>query len=248
MLAVALLLCGTLPGAPLDAPYNQVILDQIRTMPTGGGYAGSHAAKMGLVGACALTPGGIDVTADRARPSFCSGATYLVFLKTIDSLTRRGDFILDDRTRAALLIGNQIDGEGVWGRWNANGPGTARLFHEMSLGPNFSSFDQAEAGDFMKIFWSTAVGRKEHGHSVIYLGTETVNGVEMVRFWSSNLGVGYGAKSVPRRKIAAAVFSRLTLPGRLVGAATLTPKTDPYLAGLLTKDSSLAEVQERCGM
>ncbi len=247
-LLAALLSGGTLLAAPIDAPYNPLILEQIKTMPAGGGYSGSHQAKVALMDACSLAPAGINVTAARACPSFCSGATYLVFLKTIDTLTRRGDFTLDDRARAALLVDNQIDGEGVWGRWNANGPGTARLFKEMSLGPNFASFDQAEPGDFMKIFWTTAVGRKEHGHSVIYLGTETVNGVENVKFWSSNVGVGYSAKSVPRRKIVSVVFSRLTSPSRLIGAATLTPKTDPYLASLLTKDSNLTEVQERCGM
>ena len=94
----------------------------------------------------------------------------------------------------------QRDGEGVWGRWNANGPGTARLFYEMKLGPNFSDFAQARPGDFMKIFWSTAVGRREHGHSVIFLGTEKVNGVDSVRFWSSNIGVGYSEKTVPLRQ------------------------------------------------
>jgi hypothetical protein len=35
------------------------------------------------------------------------------------------------------MIRGQRDGEGIWGRWNANGPGTARLFHEMNLGENF---------------------------------------------------------------------------------------------------------------
>lgn len=230
------------------APWNGLILDAMRAMPAGGGYSSDHAAKRGLIDALAVTPAGFAVAPERARPSFCSGATYLVFLKAVDALARRGDITLDDRARAALLIGNQIDGEGVWGRWNANGPGTARLFRELEIGTNFSRFDLARPGDFMKIFWSTKVGRLEHGHSVIYLGVETVNGVENVRFWSSNIGVGYGEKVVPRAKIAAAVFSRLRSPGRLSGAATLTPRVDPYLASLLTKDSNLGEVQERCGM
>ena len=34
----------------------------------------------------------------------------------------------------------------------------------------------------MKIFWTDAVGKKENGHSVVFLGIETVDGVEMVRF------------------------------------------------------------------
>ena len=191
---------------------------------------------------------GLNVEAARAEPSYCSGATYLVFLKTVDALVRHGLLPADDRTFAALLINGQRDGEGVWGRWNANGPGTARLFYELRLGRNFSDFAQAQPGDFMKIFWSNAVGRKEHGHSVIFLGTETVNGVESVRFWSSNLGYGYSEKVVPRSKIAAAVFSRLTTPQNLKGAVDFSPRVDPYLAGLLTKDSSLAEVRNTCGM
>ena len=130
----------------------------------------------------------------------------------------------------------------------SNGPGTARLFYEMNLGPNFSDFAQARPGDFMKIFWSNAVGRREHGHSVIYLGTETANGVENVRFWSSNLGVGYSEKVVPKAKISAAIFSRLTNPRAVTRAGTLSPKVDPYLASLLTADSSLAEARVNCGM
>ena len=231
------------------APYNALILQEIRTMPQAGGYSASHAATERLGSAVSMGDvRGLNVEADRARPSYCSGATYLVFLKTVDALARRGLMPADDRMLAALLINGQRDGEGVWGRWNANGPGTARLFYEMRLGQNFSDFTLAQPGDFMKIFWSNAVGRKEHGHSVIYLGTETVNGVESVRFWSSNLNYGYSEKTVPRSKIAAAVFSRLTTPQNLGRAADFAPRVDPYLAGLLTKDSSLAEVRTECGM
>ena len=146
------------------APYNSLILQQIHTMPQAGGYSASHAATQRLVGAVSLDrTNGFNVEASQAEPSYCSGATYLVFLKTIDVLARRGLVSADDRTLASLLINGQRDGEGVWGRWNANGPGTARLFHELRLGENFSDFSQAQPGDFMKIFWSNAVGRREHG-------------------------------------------------------------------------------------
>ncbi len=231
------------------APYNALILQEIRTMPQAGGYSASHVATERLGSAVAMgDASGLNVQAARAQPSYCSGATYLVFLKTVDALARRGLLAADDQTFAALLVTGQRDGEGVWGRWNANGPGTARLFYEMRLGRNFSDFAQAQPGDFMKIFWSTAVGRREHGHSVIFLGTETINGVENVRFWSSNLGYGYSEKVVLRTKISAAVFSRLTTPQNLRVAADFAPRVDPYLAGLLTKDSSLAEVRAQCGM
>ena len=169
-------------------------------------------------------------------------------MKTVGALWRGGSLTLDAPAYGALLIRGQRDGEGVWGRWNANGPGTARLFYEMRLGSNFDDFSKAVPGDFMKIWWSSAVGRREHGHSVIFLGTGQNNGVDSVHFWSSNIGVGYSDKWVPRAKISAAVFSRLTHPQNLAAAATLTPATDPYLTSLLTKDSSLAEVHEKCGL
>ena len=234
-------------GGP--APYNALVLQQIQTMPQRGGYSASHDATQRLSSALLFTSlAGLNIEAARAQPSYCSGATYLVFMKTVGALCRSGALTLDDHAYASLLISGQRDGEGVWGRWNANGPGTARLFYEMNLGPNFSDFSQARAGDFMKIFWSPAVGRREHGHSVVFLDTEKVNGVDSLRFWSSNVGVGYSEKTVPLSRVSAAVFSRLTNPQNLARAASLSPATDPYLAGLLTKDSSVDEVHAKCGM
>ena len=126
-------------------------------------------------------------------------------------------------------------------------PGTARLFHELGLGRNFSSFEQAQPGDFMKIFWSKQVGRRESGHSVIFLGTENRNGVEYVRYWSSNVPSGYGEKEVPRSKIAQVIFSRLEQPANLARINS-RPGTDAYLASLLRKKSSFAEATRNCGM
>jgi hypothetical protein len=171
-----------------------------------------------------------------------------VFLKAAQALARQGEAPGDAGVLNALLIQGQRDGQGVWGRWNANGPGTARLFYQLGLGPNFTDFQKALPGDFMKVFWSDAVGRREHGHSVIYLGTETVGGVESVRFWSSNLHVGYSEKVVPRSRIKAALFSRLTKPGNLAQAISLGQKPDPYLSSLLSVDSSFAEACRECGV
>ena len=230
------------------APYNALILQQIHAMPSQGGYSAGHLATQRLSAATSIDSVGLSVEASQAMPSYCSGATYLVFLKTVGALNRLGEVPLDERALRSLLVTGQRDGEGVWGRWNANGPGTARLFYEMGLGVNFTDFSQARPGDFMKIFWSDAVGRREHGHSVIYLGEETVNGVPSVRFWSSNTGVGYSEKVVPRKKISAAIFSRLTTPRNLERAPSFQPAADPYLASLLSKDSSLAEARRECGM
>jgi hypothetical protein len=231
------------------APYNALVVQEIRTMPTLGGYSAGHQASVDLGSAVRLGGSdGLNIDAERAQPSYCSGATYLVFLKTVSALVDRRILPAGDNFLSPLLITGQRDGQGVWGRWNANGPGTARLFFELGLGPNFTDFASAQPGDFMKIFWSDAVGRREHGHSVIYLGTERVNGAESVRFWSSNLHVGYSEKSVPRARIKAAVFSRLTKPQNLERAGALGTRADPYLASLLTTDSNFAEVRRECGL
>jgi hypothetical protein len=244
---VLVFVCASWPLKAQIAPgkYNNLILDQIRTMPTGGRYSASRAATIRLQSAAHFESGIFSVVPDAASPSYCSGATYLVFIKTIEALRARGSLRLDYATLESLLIRNQRDGEGIWGRWNANGPGTARLFHEMDLGENFDDFAQAQPGDFMKIFWSPEVGRSEHGHSVIYLGMEHNAGLDYVRFWSSNIPGGYGERSVPRTKIVHAIFSRLDSPANL---SRTVPAVDKYLAGLLTSRSSYEEAKAKCGM
>ncbi|HZR04852.1 MAG TPA: hypothetical protein VFA61_03375 [Candidatus Udaeobacter sp.] len=227
--------------------YNSLILDQIRQMPQGGRYSVSHFAKIRLQSSAHFESGKFFILPSQASPSFCSGATYLVFIRTIEALRARGELHLDYSTLERLIIRDQRDGEGVWGRWNANGPGTARLFHELKLGPNFNNFSQAKPGDFMKIFWSRQVGRNEHGHSTIFLGMENRPDGQYVRYWSSNVPSGYGEKSVPRSKIAYAIFSRLQSPANLARINN-APFVDTYLASLLRSRSSIAEASAKCGL
>lgn len=228
-------------------PINQVILAQIKQMPEGGRYSASSAASSRLRAAAQLEAGKFVIQADLAAPSYCSGATYLVFLKTIQARRDRGELSLDPTTLEQLTIRGQRDGQGIWGRWNANGPGTARLFYELGLGRNFDDFEEAQPGDFMKIFWSDEVGRAEHGHSVIYLGMETKAGRDYVRFWSSNIPLGYGEKLVARSRIAHAIFSRLEQPSNLDKIAQ-APRIDRYLASLERVRSSYEEAKQMCGM
>jgi hypothetical protein len=229
------------------SPLNEIILQQIGKMPVGGKYSASRAATIRLQSAAHFESGKFFILPDAASPSYCSGATYLVFMKTIEALRARGTLRLDYPTLESLMIRNQRDGEGIWGRWNANGPGTARLFYEMDLGQNFDDFAQAMPGDFMKIFWSPEVGRAEHGHSVIFLGTERKEGMDYVRFWSSNIPTGYGERSVPRTKIVHAIFSRLDAPANLERFSTVPP-VDKYLASLLNTRSNYQEAKAKCGM
>jgi hypothetical protein len=229
------------------ADYNALILEQIRKMPTGGRYSVSHFATIKLQSAAHFESGKFFVIPTAPYPSFCSGATYIVFIKTIEALRDRGQLQLDFATLNQLIIRDQRDGEGIWGRWNANGPGTARLFHELGLGRNFTDFAQAQPGDFMKIFWNQNVGRREIGHSVIFLGLTSHRDGQYVRFWSSNIPLGYGEKEVPRTKIAFAIFSRLQTPANLTRIHS-APETDTYLASLLRKNSSFAEALRMCGI
>lgn len=228
------------------SPLNEVVLQQIKKMPVGGKYSAARSATIRLQKAAHFESGKFFILPDAASPSYCSGATYLVFMKTIEALRDRGDLQLNYETLDSLMIRGQRDGEGIWGRWNANGPGTARLFYELALGRNFDDFEEAQPGDFMKIFWSPEVGREEHGHSVIYLGTEKKLGLDYVRFWSSNIPFGYGEKSVPRTKIVHAIFSRLYAPANLERILE-TPSVDRYLASLVRVRSSYSEARAECG-
>lgn len=224
------------------ADLNATVLAQVQSMPSGGRYGVNRLAAERFSAAVGIMNGALSVQAEGTAPNFCSEATYLVFLKTIAASVQP-----DAATLNALLVRAQSDGQGVWGRWNANGPGTARLFRELGLGRNFESFEQARPGDFMKIFWTSEVGRRERGHSVVYLGLESRDGVEMVRFWSSNQPAGYGVKTVPRSKIAYAIFSRLEHPEALLRLGAL-PAADPYLSRLTTVRSSIHEARAQAGM
>ena len=242
-------------GIPRSSlPINNLILSAIQSMPQAGGYAANGPAIVRLAAAVRVEGRSspdprFEISPGRTAPTFCSAATYLVFLKAVETLRERREVSLSEAQLDALRIAGQRDGTGVWGRWNANGPGTARLFHELQLGRNFTDFAQAQPGDFMKIFWTNEIGRREKGHSVVFLGTERgPGGVEQVKFWSANIPTGYGEKIVPRTKIARAIFSRFENPRAVAAAANRLAETDVYLARMVTSDSNPEEVRRLCGM
>ncbi|MEO5668223.1 MAG: hypothetical protein ABIR96_09210, partial [Bdellovibrionota bacterium] len=196
--------------------------------------------------------GHLRVNVDASAPNYCSGATYLVLLKTLQKLEAVKALSLSPETVKALGTapdGKWLDdGHGVWGRWNANGPGTAGLFSDLGMGKNFSddSFRTARPGDFMKIFWGDDVGKKETGHSVILTSVipEGARGhdVREVCFWSSNSNQGFGTKCVERTKLKHIIFSRLTRPEKIADAGRGSlPEKNAYLASLLSHESSIAE-------
>lgn len=230
--------CAT-PSEPTanKLDFNQHTLAAIQTMPQGGGYSGTDATKNLLAKACRITPKGLSISPNLARPSFCSGATYLVFLEALSASQSLSPQI------SALLTPSldQKDGYGLFGRWNANGPGSAKLIIDLEMGENFTSWGQAQPGDFLKIWWNEHIGQRERGHLVIYLKHDA----ETVTFWSSNQPNGYGQKTVPLAKCRRALFTRITKPENISNAPQLPPH-DPFLVDMLRKDFTWSQVQKAC--
>src|SRR5450830_357987 len=75
--------------------FNDLIVEQIQKMPTGGRYSASRVATIRLQSAAHFESGKFFVLPNSASPSYCSGATYLVFMKTIEALRARGSLHLD---------------------------------------------------------------------------------------------------------------------------------------------------------
>ena len=71
--------------------YNSLILEHIKQMPQGGRYSVSRFAKIRLQSSAHFESGKFFILPSAASPSFCSGATYLVFIRTIEALRARGD-------------------------------------------------------------------------------------------------------------------------------------------------------------
>ncbi len=249
--------------------HNRLIVETIAAMPAGGSYASYDRTQPGrefeelydTVGQLddalnAGLRGRLRVEPERAGAlSFCSSATYLLFLEVLERLQDAGELELDRRVAMELVdvggredvIHGRLDGIGLFGHWNADGPGTAVLFHRLGLGRNFTSFEEAKPGDFLKIFWNDKIGKGERGHLVVYLGTSSDG--RSIQVWSSNLknsdgGSGYGTMWVERTRIIRQVFSRLQFPENLNrwGDFSEEQKRSDYLIEIRRSGSSYPEM------
>lgn len=267
-LTVALLFLSM--GLVCGDDANALILAAIAEMPKGGTYAAYQAdapadrrfeALRGTVADLnqAIRVGfgsSLKVNPQAAAPlSFCSSATYLLFCRVIESceMDRRLVSIgalaraLDDIGDPVAVINGDLDGIGIFGHWNADGPGTAVLFHKLGLGRTFLGYEQAKPGDFLKIFWNDKIGKGERGHLVVYLGTSPDGSA--IQVWSSNTrnedgSSGYGTMWVEKSRIVRALFSRLEHPERLPNWLTLPieAKRSDYLIGIRKVASTEAEM------
>ena len=250
------------PATFASTPFNSLVIQTIHEIPQGGGYSTARDAFDGLKNRIQIKNDLISVDHLLKGPSFCSGATYIVFLKTLEKLHQKKQINIAPATAKQLLITNDNgtalpDGFGVWGRWNANGPGTAGLMNDLKMGDNFSddAFRAARPGDFLKIFWTSGrgVGKFERGHSVVFTGVlprgATGADVKKVCYWSSHgyedgRESGFGEKCSDRTEIQDMIFSRLQKPKNI--NQVLQPGyqfENKYLSSLLDVESTIEEAR-----
>lgn len=227
---------------------NQWVLDSIKEMPAKGGYELTSSPVKKMRDAFTWSSDQLKVNAASAVPSYCTTATYIVFFKALEKYW--GWASTSAQRESLVLIKPNLDNDGarIWGRWNSNGPGTSKFFNDADLGRNFDDINDALPGDFLKMWWNEHVGKKERGHSVIYLGRSVQNGVPMITFWGSNASTsGYGIKTIPAKDAIRTLFSRLEKPENIDNLMQI-PVNDQFLASMLTVESSWWEVRRVTGI
>src|SRR5438132_5531690 len=119
---------------PFHSDANQVILSLLPQMPKQGGFSASNAATANLQTAVRVSSGRLTINPGAAVPSYCSGATYLVFIQAVERLN--GGSPIAGALAEQLAVRGQPDGVGVWDRCKVNGPCTYCLYRELDCGPN----------------------------------------------------------------------------------------------------------------
>jgi hypothetical protein len=251
---------------------NVHVVEALRAVPTGGTFSlNSKETMSDLVSAVKFdeASGQLQLQTKDLDHGNCSTGTYLGFAGVIASDQKQNQWKLSREAGQALLPKGQADGVGFWGRWNANGPGVARIFKDLKLGKNFvdsnidpvkgAVIDSPKMGDFVKLFWdnSQGVGKNEAGHMAIF--SRYMRGskgeIQEFCFWSvsddsgsSNwFPGGFGEKCVPRARVQHAIFSRLENPRNLEAVTTL-PEKDAYLADMLKKEVTFENALRASGV
>lgn len=225
--------------------YNEWVLASVEGMPRAGGYelTSKPVKKLRDAFTWSESTTDLDLRTSVAVPSYCTTATYIVFFEVLQRYFREQNYSMTLPVLERLKPNLERDGLRIWGRWNSNGPGTAKFFHDTGLGVNFDDPSLARPGDFLKIFWNGEVGKNERGHTVIFLGYDRGH----VRFWGSSKGTnGYGVMTVGPASYKKLLFSRLTAPENAESIGQI-PEDDTFLASMLTRVSSWAEVKRVSG-
>ena len=117
--------------------------------------------------------------------SYCSGATYAVFMETLNILLPQVQKELSPARFEAVRMqepdgGRREDGVKAWGWWNADGFGSHFcLVQYLKMGCEVKP-GQLLAGDFVNISWKSGLG-----HSVVFLGWTEKEQDKKMLYWSS---------------------------------------------------------------
>lgn len=233
----------------INTAFSAYVLKALNSIPQGGGYSGTPDTVNHLVGnviAWDAASQKLIIHPNNARPSFCSGACYLVLLLALQQWEQQTQHPFSAQVWQSFAIAiDQADGHGIWGRANANGPGFAKLVADLQAGINFTDYRHARPGDFLKIFWTPQIGASERGHLVIYLGTEQIDGQTHLRYWSANKPGGYGIKTAPISAIHHPIFTRITRPQNFANTIKLSP-ADEDLAAMISRNFTYAQILKMC--
>lgn len=206
----------------INTKWQNAVIAAIDSFPSHGGYyTGGKTndifpvtAWQGLHAAFQMSSSDVKplFSPQKAQPSFCSSATYSALIKALTMWDDKGVIstqawrnmkpyvgIADELNPRAI---GQDDGEGFWGRANANGPAIAVLVHELNAGFSYTGYRGAKSqrnketeseqyltdeewraapvwqhavkGDFMKIFWNRNDSKGHDNGAVI--GCNSVKG------------------------------------------------------------------------
>lgn len=228
--------------------FSEYVLEAVRAMPAGGGYAADRVAEQRLAAGGIVWDGRqLRVSPRGAAPTFCSAACYMALLQALRSWEgAQGSSVFSPRVWESMRVDEtHPDGYLSWGRANANGPGFAKWVSDLGAGVNFTAVAKARPGDFLKFFRTDEIGVAERGHMVIFLGLEQRGGSTYIRYWSANKGQGYGERSVPLSSLRYLIFTRITQPGAFARAPQLPPM-DPWLHSMLTHPHRFEQVKIQC--
>ena len=246
---IALLLTVSVAHAKSDLMIQSWVMQSISEMPQGGGYELTAKAPQVLRDAFTFTSNDqLAVDLKNSTPSYCTTATYFIFYRVLQKYWAYSGARPSLTTLGFLKPDLEKDGLRSWGRWNSNGPGTSKYFHDAQIGTNFEDISRARPGDFLKLFWNGLVGKNERGHSVIFLGQEVQKGISGLWFWGSSSSTkGYGRKWIPLTDAKKMIFSRLTNLENFENIGTL-PEHDAFLESMLSNEYSWSQVQDVTGM
>ena len=115
------LILAVLAVSNILADFNHVVLEEIDTMPKGGGYATNLDAHAALASAVNVADT-VTIRPEQARPGYCSRATYLLFLRTLEALQDNGRISLSRKTWDALVPRLRPDGSPRSPRWPSTSP------------------------------------------------------------------------------------------------------------------------------